>query len=57
MALTYEELLTFAMEHYWEGGDSIVEAWEETEFNEWVEEFGPLTKEKALKLFKFCKNF
>ena len=51
-ALTYEELMKLAMEHYNEGGDATYECWGESEFNYYVKEFGPITKKKALEMFR-----
>lgn len=50
-ALSYEELIELARENYTKGGDSVYECWDEREFNDYVKEFGPITKEKAYKLF------
>lgn len=49
--LTYEELMELARKNYNKGGDSVYECWGKEEFNEYVKEFGPITKEKAYKLF------
>ena len=49
--MTYEELIQFALENYTKGGDSVYECWDETTFNEYVQEFGPITKKKALEMF------
>lgn len=51
-ALTYKELIALANEYYNRGGDGIVECWDETTFNMEVEMFGPITKERALRMFK-----
>jgi hypothetical protein len=50
--LTYEDLIILALKHYNFGGDGIYECWDEKTFNEYVKEFGPITKEKAFQLFK-----
>lgn len=47
--MTYDELMTFALENYSKGGDSIYECWDESTFNEYMQEFGPITKKKALE--------
>lgn len=52
-ALSYKEFIDYAMDHYEKGGDTFVECWEEREFNEYVEMFGPVTKRDALKMFRF----
>ena len=49
--LTYEELMELARKNYNKGGDSVYECWGKEEFDEYVKEFGPITKEKAYKLF------
>ncbi len=51
-ALTYKELIELAEENYNRGGDAIVECWTEEMFNNYVEDFGPVTKAKALRMFK-----
>lgn len=48
--LTYEELIAYAMKHYNEGGDGIVECWDETTFNTYVEMFGAITEKDAKML-------
>lgn len=54
--MTYEELLVLALEHYNEGGDCVYECWERTEFNAYVEMFGPMTHEQAFALFRTYKQ-
>ena len=54
-ALTYEELMQLAKEHYNEGGDATYECWDESAFNEYVEMFGPMTKKAALEMFRLDK--
>ena len=51
-ALTYEELIEYAKQHYNKGGDGIYECWDERTFNEYVEMFGGITKRKALEMFR-----
>ena len=50
-ALTFDEFQAFAMNHYNSGGDSVVECWDEQAFDEYVKEFGPITKKDALSIF------
>ena len=50
-ALTFDEFQAFAMKHYNSGGDSVVECWDEQAFDEYVKEFGPITKKDALSIF------
>ncbi len=54
-ALTYEELIEYAMKHYRNGGDAVVECWGRQEFDDYVKEAGPITKAQALRLFRLCK--
>lgn len=54
-ALTYEELIEYAMKHYNKGGDVVVECWGSSEFDEYVKEVGPITKSQALRLFRLHK--
>ena len=51
-AMTYEELIEYAKQHYDKGGDGVYECWDRKTFDEYVEEFGPITKSKALEMFK-----
>ena len=51
-ALTYEELMEYALKHYDKGGDATYECWDEKTFNEYVEQWGPITKRKALEMFR-----
>lgn len=51
-ALNFEELMEYAKKHYNRGGDATYECWDERTFNDYVEEFGPITKSKALQMFK-----
>ena len=50
--MNYKELMEFALLHYEEGGDFIYECWDERIFNEYVAEFGDITKAKALAIFQ-----
>lgn len=54
--LTYEELMDLALANYDKGGDSTYECWDRAAFDEYVEKFGPLTKAKALKMFRDDKE-
>lgn len=54
-ALTYEEFVALAKENYNKGGDVVVECWERYEFDYYVKEFGPVTKTKALQMFRSYK--
>lgn len=51
-ALTYDELIDLAKKNYNKGGDGVFECWDERTFNEYVKEFGQLTKTSALKMFR-----
>lgn len=53
--LTYEELMALAKEHYNEGGDQTYECCDERWFNDYVSMFGPMTKKKALEMFRLDK--
>lgn len=50
--LTFDELMSLALEHYNDGGDSTFECWDRNTFDDYVKLFGPMTKTKALKMFK-----
>ena len=51
-ALTYDEFIEYAKKHYERGGDGYVECWDKREFDEYTELAGPITKSKALKMFR-----
>ena len=50
-ALTWKEFYKLALRNYENGGDGIVECWDENTFNEYVNEFGPITEKVALDMF------
>lgn len=50
-ALTWKEFYKLALRNYENGGDGIVECWDENTFNEYVNEFGPITEKVALNMF------
>ena len=50
--LNYKQFMEFALAHYNEGGDGCYECWDELSFRVYVEEFGPMTEKKALKIFR-----
>ena len=54
--MTYNELQDFALAHYNQGGDVVVECWEESDFNEYIADFGKMTHEAALALFKMYEG-
>lgn len=49
--LTWKEFYDLALRNYAHGGDGVVECWDESTFDEYVQEFGPITKESAMKMF------
>ena len=49
--MSFDELYKLALEHYEEGGDSVVECWDENTLREYEAEFGKMTKERALRMF------
>jgi hypothetical protein len=49
--LSYDDLMAFAFKHYNKGGDSVYECWDKQTFNDYVEEFGPITEQSALRMF------
>lgn len=50
--MNYEEFIALARKNYNEGGDIAVECWEEYQFADYVKMFGPVTKTKAIMMFK-----
>ena len=55
-ALTYEEFIALAKENYTKGGDVAVGCWVQREFDFYVKEFGPVTKTKAMRMFRQWKD-
>lgn len=51
--LSFEEFIALAMNHYSKGGDGYVECWDERTFSDYVADFGPITRSKALEMFRF----
>ncbi len=50
-ALNYEEFIALAKANYSKGGDGYVECWDDRIFAYFVEEFGSISKERALQMF------
>lgn len=50
--LTYDEFMEYAKQHYTKGGDGFYECWDEKTFAEYVDQFGVITKRRALQMFK-----
>lgn len=50
--LSFNEFIEFANKYYNKGGDSFVECWDESTFEEYTSCFGGITKRKALQMFK-----
>ena len=51
-ALTFEELMQYAREHYSTGGDGVYECWDKRTYDDYVRECGAITKRKALQIFR-----
>ena len=49
--LTFEEFMALAKQHYERGGDAYVECWDRKTFDEYVGNWGNITRRKALKMF------
>lgn len=54
--LTWKELYKLALRNYENGGDGIVECWDESTFNEYVAEFGPITEKAAMDMFRTAQE-
>lgn len=54
--LNFRQFQEFAMANYNNGGDVIVECWDELSFQVHWQEFGPMTEEKAKALFRLYKS-
>lgn len=50
--LSYDEFMELAMKNYLKGGDSYYECWDEETFSEYVQDFGYVTYEKAVWMFR-----
>ena len=49
--LTYQEFMELAKQNYTKGGMVFYECWEECQFNDYVKEYGAITKKKAFQMF------
>ena len=49
--MTWKEFYKLALRNYENGGDCVVECWDENTFNEYVAEFGPITEKIAHEMF------
>lgn len=49
--LTFEELMNLAKKHYNNGGDGVVECWDENTYNTYIDQFGPITEKVAFQIF------
>ena len=54
--LTFKEFIDFSLKHYTTGGDGYYECWDERQFIKYVEDFGPITKNKALEMYKLSES-
>lgn len=54
--LTYEEFIDLAKENYCKGGETYYECWGKSDFEFYCKEFGEITKNKALRMFRLAKN-
>lgn len=54
--MNYKQFQEFAMKNYAKGGDCVVECWDEESFRVYCAEFGPMTEEKALSLFRLYSS-
>lgn len=50
--MTWKEFYKLALKNYNNGGDGIVECWSESDFDEYVQEFGEMTEEAAKAMFE-----
>ncbi len=54
--LSFNEVMQYAGSNYYNGGDVISEHWDERTYNDYVKQFGPVTKRKLDKLFQQHKQ-
>lgn len=47
----WKEFYRLALQNYENGGDDIVECWDENTYNEYVHKFGPITEKVAHQMF------
>ena len=50
--MSFEEFQAYALKHYNKGGDMCYECWDEESFDEDVAQHGPMTKRRALEMFR-----
>jgi len=55
--LTFDELMVYAREHYNEGGDGVYECWDKYTYDEYVRQFGQITKKVALDMFEIDNEY
>jgi len=51
-ALSYKECMEDSLKHYNKGGDRYYECWDQQEFDDYVKQFGEITKNKALEMYR-----
>lgn len=54
--LTWDEFRRLAKDNSTKGGLVVLETWEKYQFDDYVKQFGPMTKKDALALFKLYHN-
>lgn len=54
--ITFEEFMKLADRYYMQGGSEIIEFWDKNSFDEYEKEFGPMSRETAIKLMKTMKT-
>ena len=60
MIMNYKQFMEYAQQNYCNGGDCVVECWDEPSFRDYCGEVGPMTKEKADNLFRLyhsCRGY
>lgn len=50
--LTYQQFIDYCKTKYTAGGDTYVECWDEKMFNDWVAQFGAMTKKRLQQMIK-----
>lgn len=51
-ALTFKEFIEYANKYYDKGGEGYCRFWDRKAFDGYVKEFGPITKGRALEMFR-----
>jgi len=54
--LNYKEFMELSLQYYNKGGDGYYECWDQQEFDNYVKQFGGITKNKALRMYRISNS-